>query len=379
MNEKIYLDNNATTRCDEGVLKAMLPYLSDQYGNPSSTYSFGKEVKEEIIKARKKIANLLNANEDEIVFTSCASESNVSAIMSAIRNNPTKKHIITTKVEHASIMETMKYLENMGYKITYLSVNKAGQLDLEELEKSITSNTCLIAVMMANNEIGNIYPIKEIGEIAKKHNILFHTDAVQAIGKVKIDVKEMNIDTLSLSGHKIHAPKGIGVLYIKKGIPFTPLIFGHQEKNRRGGTENVAYIIGLGKAFELLLEDNYTSNDKLKELRDYMEAEIKNNIDDVIIYGDIEHRLPNTSSVAFKGVKAEELMLLLESFNIFVSTGSACNSEIAEPSHVLKACKVDLENYSPIRISLGKYNTKEEVDTFLKRLVGVVNMVRRKQ
>ena len=378
MFQNIYLDNNATTKCDEQVLNAMLPYLKEQYGNPSSTYYFGKEVKEEIIKSRKKIAEVLNANEDEIIFTSCASESNVTAIMNAIRNNPNKKHIITTKVEHASIMETMKYLESIGYNITYLSVDNFGRIDLTELEKSISSDTCLISIMMANNEIGNIYPIKEIGNIAKKYNVLFHCDSVQAIGKVKIDVKDMNIDTLSLSGHKINAPKGIGVLYIKNGIPYTPLIFGHQEKNRRGGTENVAYIIGLGKAVELIINDNYNSNSNLKELRDYMESQIKNNIEDVIIYGDLENRLPNTSSIAFKGVKADELLLMLESFNIYVSTGSACNSEIAEPSHVLTACNDELKNYSPIRVSLGRYNTKEEIDTFVKRLVSIINMIRKR-
>ena len=373
MNTKIYLDNNATTKCDEEILKAMLPYLNEQYGNPSSTYSFGKDVKDEITKARKNIAKLLNANENEIIFTSCASESNVTAVLSAVRNRD-KKHIITTSIEHASIMETMKYLESIGYEITYLKVDKLGRINLQDLENSITENTCLIAIMMANNEIGNIYPIKEIGEIAKKYHILFHCDSVQAIGKIKIDVKDLNVDTLSLSGHKINAPKGIGVLYIKNGIPFTPLIFGHQESNRRGGTENVPYIIGLGKAVELILEDNYNLNTKLKDLRDYMEKEIKNCIDDVIIYGDLDNRLPNTSNIAFKGVKAEELMLMLEAFDIFVSTGSACNSEMAELSHVLTACKADLINYSPIRVSLGKYNTKEEIDIFVKRLQNIVNM-----
>ncbi len=378
MLSKIYLDNNATTKCDEEVLNAMLPYLNSQYANPSSTYSFGKDVKDEITQARRNVAKLLNADENEIIFTSCASESNVTAIMSAVRNNSDKKHIITTSVEHTSVMETMKHLENRGYEITYLAVDKLGRINLQELENSITKDTCLITIMMANNEIGNIYPIKKIGQIAKKHNILFHCDSVQAIGKFKIDVKELGVDTLSLSGHKINAPKGVGALYVRNGIPFTPLIFGHQEKNRRGGTENVAYIIGLGKAVELVLNDDYKSNNKLKQLRDYMESEIKNNIDNVIIYGDLDNRLPNTSSIAFKNVKAEELLLMLESFNIFVSTGSACNSEIAEPSHVLTACTADLDNYSPIRVSLGKYNTKDEIDTFVKRLINIVSMLRGK-
>ena len=378
MNQKIYLDNNATTKCDEKVLDAMLPYLKEQYDNPSSTYSFEKDVKNEIMKVRKNIAQLLHAEENEIIFTSCASESNVTAIMNAIRMDLNKKHIITTKVEHASIMETMKYLEGIGYMITYLSVDSYGRIDLEELKKSITEDTCLIAVMMANNELGNIYPIKEIGKIAKEHHILFHCDSVQAIGKVPIDVQEMDIDTLSLSGHKINAPKGIGALYVRSGIPFTPLIFGHQENNRRGGTENVAYIIGLGKAVELLLKDRET-NDQLKQLRDYMETEIQNHIDGVMIYGDFDNRLFNTSSIAFQGVQADELLLMLESFNIYVSTGSACNSKLAEPSHVLTACHANLEEYSPIRISLGKYNTKEEIDIFVKRLINIVRMLRRKK
>lgn len=378
MNMKIYFDNNATTKCDENVVNAMLPYFTEEYGNPSSTYSFGKEIKDEITKARRNIAKLLNADENEIIFTSCASESNVTAIMNAVNNNPNKKHIITTKVEHASIMETMKKLETKGYEITYLSVDEKGRINIEELKKSIRKDTILICVMMANNEIGNIYPIKEIGKIAKESNILFHCDAVQAVGKIKIDVKNMNIDTLSLSGHKIHAPKGIGVLYVNKEIQLSQLIFGHQEKNRRGGTENVPYIIGLGKAVQNLLEDDYKANEKIKNLRDKLETQVKNNIEDIIIYGDLENRLPNTSNIAFKGVNGEEILLMLESFNIYVSTGSACNSEMAEPSHVLTACNADLNNYSPIRISLGKDNTEEEVESFVKKLTNIINMLRKK-
>ena len=378
MNNPIYFDNNATTKVDETVLNEMLPYLKEQYGNPSSTYSFGKNIKDKITTVRKNIAKLINADYQEIIFTSCASESNTTAIMNAVKSNPNKKHIITTKVEHASILETCNYLEKQGYKITYLNVDTKGRIDLNELINTITNDTLLISIMMANNEIGNIYPIKEIGRIAKEKNILFHCDAVQAIGKVNIDVKEMNIDTLSLSGHKIHAPKGIGVLYVKNVIEFHPLIFGHQEANRRGGTENVPYIIGLGKAIENILNDTET-NIKMAELRDNLEKQIEKNIEDVLIYGDKENRLPNTTSVAFRGVNAEELLLMLESFNIYVSTGSACNSELAEPSHVLVACGADLENYSPIRISLGKYNTGDEIDSFVKRLVSIVAMLRRKK
>ena len=379
MNQKIYLDNNATTQIDEKVFNAMLPYLKEEYGNPSSTYSFGKNIKDEIDKSRNNVSRLLNSNPENIIFTSCGSESNVTAIISSIKINPNKKHIITTKVEHASIIETMKYLENNGYDVTYLNADKFGRIDLDELKSAITDNTCLISVMMANNEIGNIYPIKEISKIAHDNKIIFHCDAVQAVGKIKIDVVELDVDLLSISGHKINAPKGIGVLYIKDSERFTPLIFGHQEKNRRGGTENVPYIIGFGKAAELIFNDNFNKVKEIENLRNYMESEIRKNIEDVIIYGDLENRTPNTSSVAFKGVKADELMLVLESFNIFVSTGSACNSEIALPSHVLTACSADLDNYSPIRVSLGKYNTKEEIDEFIKRLINIVNMIRRRK
>lgn len=379
MFEKIYLDNNATTRIDEEVFNTMLPYLKEEYGNPSSTYSFGKNVKEEINKARSNVARMLNTNSDNIIFTSCGSESNVTAIMSAIKTNPNKKHIITTKVEHASIVETMKYLENNGYSVTYIDVDNQGRLNINQLIQSITNDTVLISVMMANNEIGNIYPIKEIAKIAHDNSVIFHCDAVQAAGKIKIDVLDLDVDLLSISGHKINAPKGIGVLYIKDSEKFTPLIFGHQEKNRRGGTENVPYIIGLGKAAELIINDDFSKEKEIENLRNYMENEIKNRIEDVVIYGDINNRTPNTSSIAFKNVKADELMLVLESFNIFVSTGSACNSEIALPSHVLTACNADLDNYSPIRISLGKYNTKEEIDEFIKKLINIVNMIRRRK
>lgn len=379
MNHMIYLDNNATTKIDDEVLNVMLPYLKEKYGNPSSSYSFGKNIKDEINKSRSNIAKLLNTNSDNIIFTSGGSDSNVSAIMSSIKLNPNKKHIITTKVEHASIIETMKYLENKGYNITYLNVDRYGRLNLNEIKEVITNDTCLISIMMANNEIGNIYPIKEIATIAHENNVIFHSDAVQAAGKIKIDVKDLDVDFLSISGHKINVPKGIGVLYIKNNDNFTPLIFGHQENNRRGGTENVPYIVGFGKAAEMIVKDNFNKEKEIENMRNYMEEEIKNKIEDVIIYGDFENRIPNTSSIAFKGVKADELMLVLESFNIFVSTGSACNSEIAKPSHVLTACGADLDNYSPIRISLGKYNTKEDIDLFVKRLINVVNMIRKRK
>ena len=377
MNNIIYLDNNATTKVDEEVFNAMLPYLKENYGNPSSIYNFGKNEKEVIEKSRSIIAGYINANNDEVVFTSCASESNCTAIMSAIKTNQDKKHIITTMVEHSSILETMKYLESIGYKITYLKVDKNGKIDLKELEAAIDIDTLLVTIMLANNEIGNIYPIKDISKITQKNNILFHVDGVQAVGKIKIDVKDLGIDMFSMSGHKIHGPKGIGVLYIKNNTPFTPLIFGHQENNKRGGTENVPYIVGLGKAFEIL-KDNDKEIYKIKSLRDKLEQELLSNISDVKIYGDLENRLPNTTNIAFNGIKGEELLLMLESNNIYVSTGSACNSYDISPSHVLVALDVDLQNSSPIRISLSKYTTKQEIDLFIKKIINIINMLRKR-
>lgn len=375
----IYLDNNATTKVDKDVLDAMLPYLSEEYGNPSSLYSMGTSVKKAIDLSRASVAKLLNAHSDEIIFTSSASESNVTAIMSALASDESKKHIITTSIEHASIMETMKYLSTKGYDITYLSVDEYGRLNLDELESSIRSDTILIAVMMANNEIGNIYEVDKIGDIAKKNNILFHVDAVQAVGKVSIDVENIKCDTLSISAHKIHGPKGIGVLYKKEGIPFKPLIFGHQENNRRGGTENAAYIVGLGVASDKIMAHMEENNKVLLRLRDKLENGITSSIDDVIIYGDNHSRLPNTSSMAFKGVDANELMFMLEGFNIYVSTGSACNSKEAEPSHVLTSMHANLKDYSPIRISLSEYTKEEEIDEFVKKVINVVTMLRKKK
>ncbi len=377
--KEIYLDNNATTKVDEEVLKAMLPYLQEDYGNPSSLYSLGLKVKDKINDARSNVAKLINASASEIIFTSCASESNVTAIMNAIRSDEKKKHIITTGIEHASIMETMKYLETKGYEVTYLNVDSFGRIDLEELRNAIREDTVLIAVMMANNEIGNVYPVKEIGKIAKEKEILFHVDAVQAVGKTNIDVKEINCDTLSISAHKIHGPKGIGVLYKKEGISFTPLIFGHQESNNRGGTENVPYIIGLGVAAKRLLANMDENNKKIEILRNKLEEDIINNVDDVLIYGDKSNRLPNTSSIAFKDVDANELMFMLEGFNIYVSTGSACNSREAEDSHVLRAMHANLDSYKPIRVSLSEYTTEENIDEFVKKIINVVSMLRKKK
>ncbi|HBA37353.1 MAG TPA: cysteine desulfurase NifS [Firmicutes bacterium] len=350
----------------------MLPYLQDNFANPSSAYSFGNDIKKRIEEVQDKVAKLLNSKSKEIIFTSGATESNVTAVMSAVRSNPDKRHIVTTKIEHASILETLKYLESVGYEVTYLDVDEKGRIDLKKLEKSIREDTCLISIMAANNEIGNIYPLKKIGEIANRHDVLFHVDATQAIGKIKIDVEDMSIDMLSFSGHKLYAPKGIGVLYVRETINFVPLLFGHQQEGRRGGTENTPYIIGLGKAIDLL-----ESNDKIEELKSYMEDRITTEIEDTHLYGDLDNRVPNTTSIAFKGVNPDELMLLLESFGIYVSTGSACNSSEVLPSYVLTSMNADLDNYRPIRVSLGKHNTKEEIDEFIKVLSNSVKTLRR--
>lgn len=377
MNGKIYLDNNSTTEVAEEVLTAMLPYLQENYGNPSSIYNFGKISKSAIEESRKIIANYINAKSNEIIFTSCASESNTTAIMSSVRTNKTKKHIITTKVEHSSILETMKYLESIGYNITYLDVDNNGRISLEELESSITDDTLLISVMLANNEIGNIYPIKEISTLAKKNNILFHVDGVQALGKIKIDVNDLGVDMMSFSGHKINAPKGIGFLFIKENIPYVPLIFGHQEKDRRGGTENTPYIVGIGKAVELL-KNSENEIIEIKKKRDELEINISNSISGITIYGDRDNRLPNVINISFEGIKGEELLLMLEANNIYVSTGSACNSFDINPSHVLVAMNADLKSGNPIRISLSKNNTKAELEIFTKKLINIINVLRKK-
>ena len=375
---EVYVDNNATTKVDEDVLNVMLPYLKESYANPSSLYDSGKQTRKAINEARCNIAKMLNAKDKEIIFTASATESNVTAIMSAARNSNGKKRIITSKMEHASILETMNYLETQGFDIIYLEVDDKGRINPEDLKKAINDDTFLIAIMLANNELGNIYPIKEFCEIAHKHNILFHCDCTQAVGKIKVDVKELGADTVSFSGHKIHAPKGVAILYVKENTPYTPLIFGHQENNRRGGTENVPYIVGIGKAAEKIIEDNFQSIEKVKELRDYFEEQIKSKIDNIHIYGDIKNRIPNTSNIAFLNANGNELAIILEANNINLSNGSACNTTEPKPSDVLVACHANLKEYYPIRVSFDTNNTKEQVDYFINKLVLNVNMLRRK-
>ena len=376
---EVYVDNNATTKVDEDVLNEMLPYLKESFANPSSLYESGKQTRNAINNARTNVAKLLNAEDDEIIFTASATESNVTAIMSAARNSKGKKRIITSKMEHASILETMNYLETIGFDIVYLEVDDKGRISSEDLKNAINENTFLIAIMYANNELGNIYPIKEFCQIAHEHNILFHCDCTQAVGKIKVDVKDLGVDTVAFSGHKIHAPKGVAALYVKNGTPYTPLVFGHQEKNRRGGTENVPYIVGLGKAASKIVENNYQDIEKVRELRDYFEEQIKSKIDGIHIYGDVEHRIPNTSNIAFQNADGNELAIILEANNINLSNGSACNTTEPKPSDVLVACHANLKEYFPIRVSFDGNNTKEQVDYFINKLVMNVNMLRRRK
>ena len=376
---EVYIDNNATTKVDEDVLNEMLPYLKDSFANPSSLYESGKQTRKAINNARTNVAKLLNAEDDEIIFTASATESNVTAIMSAARNSNGKKRIITSKMEHASILETMNYLESIGFDIVYLDVDDKGRISSEDLKNAIHENTFLIAIMYANNELGNIYPIKEFCQIAHEHNILFHCDCTQAVGKIKVDVKDLGVDTVAFSGHKIHAPKGVAALYVKNGTPYTPLVFGHQENNRRGGTENVPYIVGLGKAASKIVENNYQDIEKVRELRDYFEEQIKSKIDGIHIYGDVEHRIPNTSNIAFQNADGNELAIILEANNINLSNGSACNTTEPKPSDVLVACHANLKEYFPIRVSFDGNNTKEQVDYFINKLVMNVNMLRRRK
>ena len=359
-----YFDHAATTPVRSEVIKEIIPYFGIEYGNPSSIYTLGRRNKKVIEESRKKIAKEINANSDEIYFTSCGSESDNLAIKGIMFANSNKgKHLITTKIEHPAVLNTCKWLEKNGYQVTYLNVDKEGRINLNDLEQAIRQDTVLISIMFANNEIGTIQPIKEIGLIAKSKGILFHTDAVQAIGNVKIDVQDLNIDALSMSGHKIYAPKGIGALYIKSGVKFERIQHGgHQEQNKRAGTENVASIVGLGKAIELIYKDFEIYNNKLINLRNFFISEITSTIKDVKINGDLKSRLPGNVNISFKGIDASQLLLELDSYGICASAGSACTSGSLEPSHVLLAIGLKEEYVQgTLRISFGLDNTIEDV------------------
>ena len=374
----VYVDNNATTRVAPEVLEVMLPFFSDYYGNPSSMHFFGGQVQKKVDEAREKVAEFLGAEPSEIVFTSCGTESDNAAILGTLDSYPEKRHIITTRVEHPAVGNVSTYLGRKGYRITELSVDREGRLDLDELRESLTDGTAVVTVMYANNETGVIFPIEEIGEIVKARGIPFHTDAVQAAGKIPLNMKNSTVDTLSISGHKLHAPKGIGVLYIRKGTKFSPfMIGGHQEKGRRGGTENVPYIIGLGKACELAKKHLGEENTKVKAFRDYLEVKILETIPNTLVNGDRVNRLPNTVSVSFEYVEGESILLLLSDLGICASSGSACTSGSLEPSHVLRAMGVPFTAaHGSIRFSLSIYSTKEEMDYIIEHLPPIIQRLR---
>jgi cysteine desulfurase len=375
----IYTDNNATTKVADEVIEEMVPYFGEFYGNPSSMHTFGDQVGKKLKQARQKVADLIHADPGEIVFTSCGTESDNSAVFSALNANPDKKRIITSNVEHPAILNLFKYLrDKKGYDAVFIPVDEKGHLDLDMLYDSLSDDTAIVSLMWANNETGVIFPIPEIAEKVKEKGILFHTDAVQAAGKIPIDVTKANVDLLSLSGHKIHAPKGIGVLYVKKGIKFHPyLIGGHQEKGRRGGTENTVSIIGLGRACELAAEHLPLMGTQVKELRDYLQNQLLEKIPSVSVNGDLENRLPNTLSIGFDAVEGESILLMLDREGICASSGSACTSGSLDPSHVLMAMKVPFKSaHGTIRFSLSHYNTREDMDHIVKTMVPAIETLR---
>jgi cysteine desulfurase len=374
----IYLDNNATTQVAPEVLEEMLPYFNEFYGNPSSMHTFGGMVEHKIAEARERLAGLLGASPEEIIFTSCGTESDNTAIRAAILSNPDKKHIVTSRVEHPAIKNLFEYLSKNGYRVTFVPVNRKGLLDLDYLYKHLGEDTAVVSLMWANNESGVIFPIEEMGKVLKEKGILFHTDAVQAVGKIPIDLKNVDVDMLSLSGHKLHGPKGVGALYVRKGTKYSPfLIGGHQEKGRRGGTENAASIIGLGKASELAAHNLMTENVKVKQLRDKLETAILNRVPNAIINGDIEHRLPNTTSISFEYVEGESILLMMDEYGICASSGSACTSGSLEPSHVLRAMGVPFTAaHGSVRFSLSIYNTEEEIDFIIEKLPPIIERLR---
>ena len=367
----IYFDHAATTAVAREVKEAMDPYFCENYGNASSLYDLGYKSKEAINEARIKVAKVLNAKPNEIYFTSCGSESDNLALKGVARANRQKgNHIITSKIEHPAVLNTCRQLEKEGFKVTYLNVNKNGFVDLEELKNSINSNTILVSIMFANNEIGTIQPIKQIANIAHKYNAIFHTDAVQAVGNVKIDVQEMGIDLLSMSAHKFYGPKGVGALYVRKNVNFVQLQNGgHQENDKRAGTENVAGIVGLGKAIELADKNMEENNKKLLELRQYFLEQIKNKMPYIRINGDLNNRLPGNINISFLYVNGKDIVKMLANYGICTSSGSACSSGLPQPSHVLLAMGLN-EGIakSSLRITLGKENTKEDIDYLVKAL-----------
>ncbi|MGO9137717.1 MAG: cysteine desulfurase NifS [Syntrophales bacterium] len=374
----IYLDNNATTQVAEEVLDIMLPYFRDLYGNPSSMHSFGGQVGRSIREAREQAAALIGAQPDEIIFTSCGTESDNAAIRSALAAHPDRRHILTSRVEHPAVKSLCAHLSSQGYRITELPVDKDGILDMAQYQRALTPDTAIVSLMWANNETGVLFPVEKAAELAKEKEILFHTDAVQAVGKIPINMKANAIDMLSISGHKLHAPKGIGILYVRKGTRFSPfLIGGHQEKGRRGGTENTPSIIGLGKACELAARNMDKENRMVLRLRDKLETDILSRIPNSRVNGTSLYRLPNTTNISFEFVEGEAILLLMDDYGICASSGSACTSGSLQPSHVLRAMGVPFTMaHGSIRFSLSIYNTEEEIDFVVEKLPSIIARLR---
>jgi cysteine desulfurase len=374
----IYLDNNATTKTAPEVLEAMRPYLTEYYGNPSSMHTFGGQVRKKIENARAQVAALINAEPEEVVFTSCGTESDNTALMSAVETDPRKNHIITTRVEHPAVLTFCNHLGRKGFRTTYLPVDTLGQIDPVAVTNAVDDDTAIVSIMFANNETGVIFPVEAIASRLHEQGIFFHTDAVQAAGKIPLDVRKTPINMLSISGHKLHAPKGIGALYVKKDTRFYPYILGgHQEHGRRAGTENVASIIGLGKAAELALKNLTEEITYLGRLRDRLEQGLLNSCPHARVNGDITNRLPNTANVSFEYIEGEAILLRLNEYGICASSGSACTSGSLEPSHVLRAMGVPYTAvHGSIRFSLSRYNSEEDIDTVLEVMPGIVNELR---
>lgn len=374
----IYMDNNATTKVAPEVLEAMQPFLTDRYGNPSSAYTFGGKVARDIREAREQVASILGASPEEIIFTSCGSESDNTAIMSALSTGKDKMHIVTSRVEHPAIKVLCNELAKQGYRITEIPVDKEGHLDMDQYKENLTSDTAIVSLMWANNETGVIFPVEEAALMARDRGILFHTDAVQAVGKIPIDLQNSAIDMLSISGHKLHAPKGVGVLYVRKGTKFSPfLIGGHQERGRRGGTENTASIIALGKACELAVKRMEEENTRVKALRDRLEKDLLNRVPNSRVNGGGAERLLNTTNISFEYIEGEAILLLMDEFGICASSGSACTSGSLQPSHVLRAMGVPFTMaHGSVRFSLSVYNTEEEVDFVLDKVPPIIEKLR---
>jgi len=374
----IYVDNNATTRVDPEVLREMLPYFSEYYGNPSSMHHFGGQVMEAVNRAREKVAHLIGADPSEILFTSCGTESDNTAILAAIQSYPEKRHLVTTRVEHPAVLNLCKHLMKQGCRVTELPVNREGLLDLDQLRDAVTPYTAVVSVMFANNETGVIFPVNEIAGIVKEKGSVFHCDAVQAAGKIPMDMSRNQIDLLSISGHKLHAPKGVGALYIRRGTRFRPfLIGGHQEHGRRGGTENIPSIIGLGKACELAGEHLIEENTKVRALRDRLEKGLLEKVPRTWLNGHPALRLPNTTNLSFEYIEGEAILLLMSKEGIAASSGSACTSGSLEPSHVLRAMGVPFTGaHGSIRFSLSRFNTDEDIDVILEKVPAIIARLR---